>query len=136
SGWQTVRPISRLGRLSGLEIRPPDMASAEGREVGRQHVDQIAVQLLDGAVNDEVLIVEPVLAAATADTEEPKVPGRVVTAMSDPSAHEDGAARHQVAGDRGGGSDRDLLDRFAKLGADTLIGIDVQDPRRLDRQRL
>src|SRR5439155_23362639 len=84
--------------------------------------------------DDEVLIIEAVLASALRPPEQPQVIGRVMTAVPDPSAHEDGPLAEQKAIDVARRLFQDAADFVDQFGSEPLIGVQMQNPFGLNRQ--
>src|SRR5580658_5208305 len=58
---------------------------------------------------------------------------RVMPAMANPSSHEDGPLPKKKTGGPGGAAFQDCIDFRHKLRSEPFVGVQVKDPRRIER---
>src|SRR5688572_12475662 len=126
AGWRFV--------LRRLECCPPQMPGSESSDIRRQRIDQVALQILDRPGDVEMLVVKAVLAPSGPGADQPQVPRGVMSAVADPAAHEHRPARDEITRHFGRIAPERGENRVPQLGSHSLVRVDVEGPRRRDRQ--
>src|ERR1700680_1316659 len=91
-------------------------------------------QLPHRAVHNEMLIVEASFTSTARSTKQSQVIAGIVATVSDPLAHEDRALPQEKARDVICGVFQGRIDFVDKLWCQPFVGIQVEDPRRVELQ--